>query len=511
MSSTAVDNIAPSLWNALRERVSAFGDRTAVATPGDEVTFSQLLAAAETLARQFIRAGVRPGDVVGHCLPNGIDFVIVYLALCRAECVVMLVSTKYHASELQAIVAGARPDYFITNQSLAESLSTGLLSVSKTHVLSGASREPLVLLEMEDGHRKTRQDRQWQSDSRTEQAPALIKFTSGSTGEPKGIILSAGNILAEAGNVVEGLGMTPEDRILSAVPASHSYGFDLGVLGSLFSGARLELRETFIPRRLLNDLARPGISVFLGVPSMYRFFLETRLSETPNLSHVRYLLSCTAPLDPAIVEAFHEKFGAVICQHYGSSESGAATTHVPSEVLKRKDSVGRAMKNVNVRIVDPNGRDVARGTVGEVVIAGDGVAQGYFMGQPSGGSPIKNGEYRTGDIGHLDDDGFLYVAGRIDKLINVGGMKVSPDEVVRVLESCPAVREAAVVGARDTTGEEIVHAVVTLRTEADENDILAYCRGFLAEYKVPRRVDIRKEMPRGATGKVRLRPEDLNL
>lgn len=449
--------------------------------------------------------------MIGLCLPNGIDFVIVYLALCRVESVVMLVSTKYHTSELQSIVTGARPDYLITSRSLAGTVSAGLPSVSKNHVLPGTGREPLVLLELEGSPRATGQDRPWNANGRAEQAPSLIKFTSGSTGEPKGIILSAGNVLAEASNVVAGLQLTPEDRILSAVPAFHSYGFDLGVLGSLFSGARLELRETFIPRRILSDLGQPGISVFLGVPSMYRFFLETRLTEAPNLSHIRYLLSCTAPLDPAIVESFHEKFGGTICQHYGSSESGGATTHVPSEVLKRKDSVGRAMKNVKVRVVDPNGRDLPSGSVGELVIASAAVAQGYIMGRPSGANPIKDGEYWTDDIGYLDGDGFLYVTGRIDKLINVGGMKVSPDEVVWVLESCPAVREAAVVGARSSTGEEIVYAIVTLKATSDENDILAYCRGRLAEYKVPRRVDIRKEMPRGATGKIRLRPEDLNL
>ncbi|MEW5795013.1 MAG: class I adenylate-forming enzyme family protein [Candidatus Zixiibacteriota bacterium] len=499
------------LWNEFHGRANAFGNRVAVATPDSRATFSEIFSAAENLAGQLSGSRVRAGDAVGLCLPNTIDFVVAYLALCRLRCVVLLVSTKYHATELQAITAGTRPDFFLTGNLLSDSLVASVAPVKRKQVFSGATREPLVLIERED--RVGEKGAHWwrKPIESKEQAPSLIKFTSGSTGEPKGIVLSASNLLAETRNVGEGLALTPDDCILSAVPAFHSYGFDLGVLASLHSGARLELRDTFIPRKTMGELARPEISVFLGVPSMYRFFLETRMGEIPNLSHIRYLLSCTAPLSPETINAFHQKFGAVICQHYGSSESGAATTHVPSEVLNRKDSVGQAMPNVRIRIVDPDGHATAAGSAGEVVISGAAVALGYAMGQPGGGSGLKNGEYWTGDVGYLDSDGFLYVTGRLDRLINVGGMKVSPDEVVRVLESCPVVREAAVIGARDQSGEEIVYAAVTLKSEAGENDILAWCRGRLADYKIPRRVDIRSELPRGATGKVRLRPEDVTI
>jgi long-chain acyl-CoA synthetase len=169
------------------------------------------------------------------------------------------------------------------------------------------------------------------------------------------------------------------------------------------------------------------------------------------------------------------------------------------------------MPGVEIGTVDPEGQSLPQGAEGEVVISGPAVARRYILGRPEGPSPIRDGRYFTGDIGTIDKDGFLYVAGRIDKLINVGGLKVSPDEVVRVLESCPSVREAAVAGVRDGNNEEVVFAVVTLRSSAGENDILEYCRGRLAEYKIPRRIDIREELPRTATGKVKLGPEDLKL
>jgi long-chain acyl-CoA synthetase len=511
MNNPAEDNPTSLLWSEFSRVAGDSASRTAITTPREEATFEQLLAGAENLAARLARSGVKAGHAVGHAFPNSIDFVIAYLALCRLSAVTMLVSTKYQEMELGAIVEGTQPDYLLTTETVAKHLRPSLPSVDGTTALPGSGRESLTLFSM----RQTEGgviDGSWRSPGGApSEQPSLVKFTSGSTGVPKAILLSAGNVLAEAESVVTGLKLTSKDRILSAVPAFHSYGFDLGVLASLRSGACLELREVFVPRSMLKEMARKDISVYLGVPSMYRFFLETRVDSPPDLSHIRYLLSCTAPLDPQVVEAFHRKFNATICQHYGSSETGGATTHVPSEVLSHSESVGRAMPGVRIRTLDADGNVQPAGAEGEVVVESPAVARKYLMGQEVEPSPLQDGRYLTGDIGRIDKDGYLYVTGRKDKLINVGGLKVSPEEVVRVLESCPAVREAAVTGIREDNNEEIVFAAVTLRSAADENDILEYCHGRLAEYKIPRRIDIREELPRSATGKIRLRPEDMKL
>lgn len=509
MSNTAKDNPLPPLWREFVRSAENSADHPAVVTLAGEATFRQLLTGADAVARQLSDAGAKPGTVVGHTLPNCVDFVVAFLALCKLPAVTMLVSTKYRAAELDAIVGGIRPDYFLSTERQAENLRNLLPPNAVATTLKGSGRGPLVLFRLNKGDSGPARADWRRFGYNPSDHPALIKFTSGSTGVPKGILLSAGNVLAEADATVAGLNLTPEDRILSAVPAFHSYGFDLGVLASLRSGACLELREAFIPRRMLKEMQRPDISIYLGVPSMYRFFLDTRLDSPMDLSHIRYPISCTAPLDPEVIRTFHRKFKATICQHYGSSETGGATTHVPGEVLNRIESVGRAMPGVSIRTVDPDGKELPGTTEGEVVVSGPAVGRCYLIGQSGSHSPLRNGEYLTGDIGRLDSDGYLYVTGRIDKLINVGGLKVSPEEVARVLESCPAVREAAVTGGPDANNGEAVFAAVTLRSAADENDILEYCRGRLAEYKIPRRIDIREEMPRTATGKIRLRPEDM--
>jgi long-chain acyl-CoA synthetase len=269
------------------------------------------------------------------------------------------------------------------------------------------------------------------------------------------------------------------------------------------------MRNGFVPRRALGALSGKDVTVFLGVPSMYRIFVDTLLTDTPDLTHVRYLLSCTAPLRPKLITAFHETFHVPICQHYGSSETGAVTNHVPGAVLDRPGSVGRPLDGVQVQIQDDAGNPLAAGVEGEVVVKSGAVAPGYVMGKPPGESKFKGDTYRTGDLGVLDEAGFLHLRGRKDDVINVGGFKVSPSEVAQVLEQFPAVREAAVIGVKDAQNEEVVCAAVTLDAPATEKKILAFCRTRLSDYKVPRALEILEEMPRGPSGKIRLTPKDI--
>jgi long-chain acyl-CoA synthetase len=500
---TDTKKTSPGLWESFHERAADFPRRTAISTAQAEITFGDLFRCAGDLAARIAKAGVREGSTVALVLPNSIAFVPSFLSLTRLSATVLLVPPKYGAGEMRAIGNALRPSCFLTTAEIAEGLArkTGLRSCG---IISTACFEgPLELLfpagdDLQEGEP-------------LQERAALVKFTSGSTGVPKGIVLSAGNVLAEARNVVSTLSLTPEDRILAAVPVFHSYGFDLGVLAGLFSGATLVLREAFVPHSALADMESGGVTVFLGVPSMYRFFLECAQSSGLSLTHVRYLLSCTAPLHPELITEFHARFDAPICQHYGSSETGAVTTHVPSEVMRHPESVGVCMKGVDVSIVDGEGRPVPCGREGEVAIGGPAVAKGYAMGQGEGISSFRGGLYHTGDEGYLDGNGFLYLRGRKGDLINVGGHKVSPLEVAQMLESHPAVREAAVIGVKDRTGEEVVCAAVALKQHATEENILSFCRSRLADYKIPRRIDIVDAIPRGHSGKVRLRPDDFRV
>jgi acyl-CoA synthetase (AMP-forming)/AMP-acid ligase II len=471
-------------------RTGALTGDVAVESSGAELTFEALWRNADRLATAFSHAGVREGGVAGLAVRDSPAFLTAFLALCRLDASVALLSTQYGRSELTAIAHGVGLSAIVADPEVASEVERAIPIASSSPANGFGVLFPAT------------------ADDRGESSAALLKFSSGSTDQPKGIALAAENVIAEVENITTTLGIGRGDRILAGVPLFHSYGFDLGVLPTLYSGATLVLDGPFVPRRTLSALAG-GVDTFLGVPAQYRALLSTRLAAAHDLSGVRWLLSCTAPLSAESCAQFLDRFGVPICQHYGSSETGAVTTHVPAEVPGRPSSVGRVMAGVDVSIVDDGG-PVASGAEGEVVVASDAVARSYVLGAPPGPSPLLNGVFRTGDIGCLDSSNFLTLVGRRDAMINVGGLKVSPVEVAATLERHAAVDEAFALGFPDGKGEEVVYAAVVLSRPVGEDELLVFCRDALAEYKVPRRIEIRDSLPRTAAGKVRLRLEDLD-
>jgi long-chain acyl-CoA synthetase len=499
------------LWDFFEVRSRAFAKLPAVVDGQTSLTFSEVISVADGLARNLTRAGFSPGNTVALSLPGSPAFVPAFLGLCRVSARIALFPPKYGAREIQNLVEGLQVQFLLTTTSLAPEI------MRKTTV-------PSELVEMETGRagislaaiRCRAVDAglagKWgEAESRILDAASVIKTTSGSTGLPKSVALSARAVEFEAMNVAESLNVAPGARILCPVQPTHSYGFDLGVLASLYSGATLHLVESFIPRNVLSLLSQKGTEVFLGVPSMYQILADLPVAVVPSISNLRLALSCTAPLSVSLIEKFHTRFGVPLCQHYGSSETGAVSTHVPSEVLARPTSVGLPLRNVFIRVTDGARNFVEEGTEGEIEVQSEGLALGYVSGRPVQRNPFVDGWFRTGDRGRIDRDGFIHLEGRIDDVINVGGFKVFPIEVLRVLEGCPSVREAAVVAIPDPAAGEVVCAAVALRSPASEADLIDHCRERLADYKVPRRIEIRDQLPRGASGKILFRPEDLRV
>jgi len=471
------------LWDAFASRTADLGERPAVEAPGVELGFAELWREAERLATVFLEAGVREGGVTGLALGNSELFPPVFLALCRLDATIALLPPQYGRSELTAIADG------VSLSGIVSDTETGPRIASAIHISSASSDKSVQVLRPASANG---------AGAVMDDEP-LLKFSSGSTAKPKGIALTAANVLAETENVAATLELGPGDRILSGVPLFHSYGLDLGLLPTLYSGTTLVLEDSFVPRRTMRRLA-DEVSVFLGVPAQYRAFLAAQIETPPDLSSVRWLLSCTAPLAPDTVAEFGERFGVPICQHYGSSETGAVTNHVPAEVAARPASVGRPVSGVRVEV----------DAEGEVVVESEAVARRYVLGAPPGESLLRDGVFRTGDLGRIDSGGFLTIDGRRDAMINVGGLKVSPAEVAATLERHSAVREAAVLGFPDGRSEEVVYAVIESSGPVGEDELIVWCRESLAPHKVPRRIEIRDALPRTATGKVRLGVDDLH-
>jgi malonyl-CoA/methylmalonyl-CoA synthetase len=334
----------------------------------------------------------------------------------------------------------------------------------------------------------------------TGRTPAAIVYTSGTTGRAKGAVLTHGNLAANARTLVEAWRMTAADRYLAVLPLFHVHGLGNGVCSWLASGCRMRLVERFehdMAETLFEEF-RPTLA--FGVPTVYVRLLELRDGAARRIGgRMRLFVSGSAPLPALVFEAFRAKFGHAILERYGMTET-LMTIGNPYDGERRPGTVGRPLPGVDVRIVGPQGRDVAPGETGQLLVRGPAVFEGYWRQPEATAAAFVDGWFRTGDLGERSADGYVTLRGRASDLIISGGFNVYPREIEDVLVEQPGVREAAVFGVPDPRRGEVPLACIA--GDADPAALEAACRRLLASFKVPRsfvRVD---SLPRNAMGKV---------
>ncbi len=477
-----------SFAELLQARVEAHPEQVALVHPSDQqsLSFRELSQKVEALAIELQRQGVQPLDRVGLQLPNRVEFVVSLLALSQANAIPVLLDTSYKANEVQTI--------------LGDCGAAGVLTLA-SHT---KSFESIVFAELEGDFSLSYGAWQRTEPEEVLQDVALFKYTSGSTGVPKGVLLSAADIVAEGTNVSQTLRVTSDDVLLGGVPLFHSYGFDFCVMPMLLTGATLVLMERFLPRPALRLLQEHKVTVFPAVPFM--FDLMTRLPIEPDeleLSSLRYCISAAAPLSARTVRRFYKTFQQVICQNYGSSEAGAITLEIRRRPGVPSTCLGKPLHRVILKILDEEGKPQPPGAVGEVVVGGPQVSTyGYFRDPELTASTFHEGFCYTGDLGYLDENGDLFLTGRKKNLINAGGKKVSPTEVEGVLAEHPDVQDVAVVGVEDEVLGEVVKACLVTAKEVSVEELVTFCKERLAGYKVPQKWSFWNDLPRTRVGKL---------
>ena len=326
-------------------------------------------------------------------------------------------------------------------------------------------------------------------------APGIVLYTSGSTGQPKGAVLSHA-ALAVANESWAGpvMGLTPDDRVLAVLPLAHSFGLNGALLAPLLAGVTVVLRERFAPEDTLRAIARHRVTVFPGVATMFARILESPALDAADLSSLRLAVSGAAPCPWTLARDWRQRTGVRIVRGYGMTELFRPISYLAADATDRPDSIGRAVPGVELRVVDD-----------ELWIRSPAAMDGYLRAPEETAAVLADGGwFRTGDLASISDDGYVSIVGRKRELILRGGYSVVPGEVEAALLGHPAVAEAAVIGvAHPELGEEVA-AFVTLRpgTSAEAPELIAFCRERLAGYKYPRRVTVVDEMPRSATGKI---------
>lgn len=335
--------------------------------------------------------------------------------------------------------------------------------------------------------------------------PAVFLYTSGTTGNPKGVTLTHKNFIAQTNMVDAIMPIKPEDRMILVLPLYHVYGLANGLICGIKSGASLSLIPQYSPQKLYNNINAVKATLLIAIPTMYTHLLQmarVRKANTPQ--SLRLCVSGGAPLALSTIREFMEVFQTQIAEGYGLTETTSAVSLNKTGESFKPGSIGPVSPGVGMKIVDDNGHDVEDGVEGEIIIKGEMVTPGYWNNEAATQAVLKDGWLYTGDLGHRDQDGFFFITDRKKDLIIRGGFNISPREVEEVIMSHSAVEEAAVVSVPDRNEREAVKAFVVLKVGAElsQRAIISYCAQHLADYKIPKIFEFTATLPKSATGKV---------
>jgi acyl-CoA synthetase (AMP-forming)/AMP-acid ligase II len=477
-------------------------EQTALIAPEQNIrlTYGGLRAQVQTIAEMMAAAGVHRGDRIGIALPNGIPSILTFLAASVAGTAAPL-NPGYKEDEFR----------FYLEDTTARVLLLPPDGVDEARKAAG-DRIPILTVDMDAaGHVSLR----GVANSHAVTAPdtedvALILHTSGSTGRPKRVPLTHANLSISAGNVARHYALGPNDVSLCVMPLFHVHGLVASTLATLATGGTIVVPAKFNPLSFWRIVRDHKVTWYSAVPTIHQLLLARVEKGAPKpcgAEHLRFIRSCSASLPPQVMHDLEEAFGAPVLEAYGMSEAAHQMASNPLPPASRlPGSVGHGT-DVRISIMDAEGRHLRSGERGEVVVSGPNVVRGYENNPEANASSFVAGWFRTGDQGFLDANGYLTLTGRLKEMINRGGEKISPREIDEVLLAHPAVAEAVCFGVPHRAWGEEVAAAVTLRPHhaATEPELLAYCKGRLADYKRPKQIHITTAIPRTATGKIQRR------
>ncbi|TLS43483.1 long-chain fatty acid--CoA ligase [Streptomyces montanus] len=517
---------APSLVHALRTAVAETPDHPCLAYFDGRLSYAEVDELSDSLAAYFAARGVRAGDRIAILLQNSPHFVLALLGAWKAGAIVVPVNPMYKTGEVSHVLRDAEVTALVCADRAWESYLRDTAADSPVRIVLTAceldfqSRDDARVLSFERLPQAADADDLATVARLRHEAPAgrdpgpsdiaLISYTSGTSGTPKGATNTHGNIMFNAERQRTGLGLPEAPVYFAMAPLFHITGMVCQLGACLNSAGTLVLAYRFEAGVVLDAFAEHRPVYTVGPSTAFMALAAHPSCTREHFASFRMISSGGAPLPPALVEKFRAGFGPYIRNGYGLTECSAPCASVPPGQEAPVDpvsgtlAVGVPGPDTVVRIVDDQGKEVPFGEQGEILVRGPQVVPGYWRRPEATAETFPDGELRTGDIGFMDADGWLYVVDRKKDMINASGFKVWPREVEDVLYTHPAVREAAVVGVPDSYRGETVKAYISLRpgSDTDGDELATYCREKLAAYKSPRVVEILPDLPKTASGKI---------
>jgi long-chain acyl-CoA synthetase len=494
----------------LRSSAREHGGKTALVAGGCRLSFAELDDLSDRLAASLEAHGVRRGDRVLVFMDNCWEAVVAIFAALKAGAVFSPINPSTKADKLAYVMRNCRASAIIAQGRLSNVVAEARLDVGSLHsiILAGEARTQIPgALDFADC---IAAEPCPPAHSGIDVDLAMLIYTSGSTGRPKGVMMTHRNIEAASQSIVTYLQMSSDDVVLNVLPIAFDYGLYQLVM-SVRTGATLVLEKSFaFPQAIFETMRRERVTGFPLVPTMAAMILQMKEMEPGFFPDLRFVTNTAAALPPSHIARLRELLpGVRIYSMYGLTECKRCTWLPPEELDSRPGSVGIAIPNTQAYVVDGEGRPAPHGTVGELVIRGPHVMQGYWENEEATNAALRPGLYpwervlHTGDLFRADADGFLYFVGRKDDIIKSRGEKVAPKEVEAVLHQYPGVAEAVVVGVPDPVLGQAVKALVVLSDPSvTEREIIRYCARNLEDFMVPKSVEFRSELPKTDTGKI---------
>jgi long-chain acyl-CoA synthetase len=477
-------------------------DHVAVKLDDAALSYRQLEGATAHITGLLAEHGFSRGDRVGIMLPNVLHFPVCYYGVLRAGGVVVPMNVLLKKREVAFYLEDSGAKLLFAWEGFAEDAQAGAEAAGAECIIVEADG----FVELVGAAEAVTEVADTADDD-----TAVILYTSGTTGKPKGAELTHANLTRNAEASRELFDLGSDAVVLGALPLFHSFGQTCGMNATLGGGGTLTLIPRFDPGKALEILQRDQVNVFQGVPTMYGAILHHPEHEQYDVSSLRVCASGGSAMPVELMRGFEDAFGCKVLEGYGLSESSPVASFNHPDRERKPGSIGTPIKGVEMQVVDDDGHEVDQGEVGEIVIRGHNVMKGYWNRAGETEETIRDGWLHTGDMGRVDEDGYFFIVDRKKDLIIRGGYNVYPREVEEVLYEHPAVREAAVVGIpHDEYGEEI-GAAVALKDgeEVGEGELRDFIKEQVAAYKYPRRIWFVDELPKGPTGKILKREIEL--
>lgn len=504
-----------SLVLKVQQIASEHPEKIAYHFMGKDTSYAEFQQSVERFATALQSLGIKKGDNVGFLLGNSPHFLISLYATMRLGATAVPINPIYAPDEIAYIVKNSDAKAIIALDALLPLVekAAGLFTSVENYIICETQPDTASKLAALPDSLKakmksftfllTTSSPQEISVEVAEDDTAVILYTSGTTGHPKGAMLTYKNIYSNARDVAEYLNVNTDDRIIATLPVFHVFALTVVVNAPLLMGATILLVPRFSPQEIFQVAKEHKATIFAGVPTMFNFLYQFPEGNVEDFSTIRLAISGGSSLPVALLHNFEDKFNVRISEGYGLSEASPVTCFNPIDRERKPGSIGMSIVNVENKVVNELGEEVPVGEVGELIVRGPNVMKGYYKMPEETESAIRDGWLFTGDLARQDEEGYFFIVDRKKDMIIVGGYNVYPREVEEVLFGHPGIVEAAVLGVPDPNfGEEVLAFVVIKDQSLTEEQLQDYCTEKLAKYKVPKKFEFLEELPKNTTGKI---------